>query len=306
MKKLLITGSNDSLRINSKSITNLHLEVVYSYPTLSAGTNTNINLSAVNIQSEIKQASKKIDFTTFALPSHLRFLSQTNIKSGLVLEDSPLATTQVLGFLLDNDGTTTTRSIIVPIYESDLNLSKDEYIDIKVQQLSSLVGSAVGSASFYICYDDATDVKQPFLRIPRYTPLNSSVTEVLKSVDYADNIFLTAFKSQISSDFVLSSINVGSKFLDIQYDINDVLKVRNSKLINLSDVLPIVDFQGETYLKNVDIKLDVNTANVTSNVDFLVYDQIIPCRELYIRFAEKIDKYNFSKKDDLIEISEDC
>ena len=192
MKKLLISDSNDSLEIFGKSISNLHMEIVYKYTTLDEGTNTNVNLSALNIQTEIKQGSKEFPFTTFALPSHLDYVSRTHILTGLAdnKSTSALATTQYLGHTIDDDGTNTTRSVIVPIYKHDLNLSKGEGVTVNVQQLSGLFGANVDTSSIYICYDEITDVKQPYLQIPKYVPLNSSVSEVLRSANYADNLSL--------------------------------------------------------------------------------------------------------------------
>lgn len=306
MKKLLISGSNDSQTISGKSITNLHIEVVYKYTTLDQGTNTNVNLSALNIQTEINQAGKSLTFQTFALPAHLRYLSKTHITSGLTLATSPLATTQYLGQLIDDDGTNTTRSIIVPIYTDDLNLSKGESIKINVQQLSSLIGTAVDVSSIYICYEEATDVRQPFLRIPKFIPLNSSVSEVVKSINYADDIHLVALSSLYSSDFIATSFNMNSKYMNIQNDVNDLIKHKNTKVVTDSFVIPLVDLKGNSYLKNTEIKLNVNTEKVTSNVDFIVYDEIIPMREVFYRFSDKLQKYSDSKKDDLLELSTDC
>jgi len=173
MKKLLISGSNDSMTIKGKSITNLHLEVVYQYTTSDEGTTTNINLSSINLQSELSQGGKKESFQVYALPSHLRYLSKTHYASGMILDASPLANTQFLGHLIGYDCTNSTRSIIVPIINGDLALSEDDHITINVQQLSGLSGANVDSTQIYICYDEQTDVEQPFLRIPRFIPLTS-------------------------------------------------------------------------------------------------------------------------------------
>jgi len=307
MKKVLLSGSNDTFIAKNVAIKNLGLLIQYSYDSNDEGANSVIDLSKIITNLTIHSGSKKLSSQIYLVPQYIK--TTQNLTTPFNANTDNLSAGGRQGVVLSS-GDVTTRLIQIEILSSDFNLKSDDMIQLDVNQLN-FAGSAITDVNIYAYYTETTDVIQPFIRIPRFVPLNSARSNYLVESNFCDNVCLVARKITDINYFVASQVQLNSSYLSTQLDALQLFNNRFKNKLKQDDVnyglVPIVDLPGDTYLQKMSLKLDVSDISlIENNVDFICYDEIIPDFDVFNRMTKNIRKYEKSKAEVFTELSKDC
>ena len=293
MQKQLIQGT-DGIVLKNIAFRKVYLLLQYqvSNPVIL---NQGVKLNAINIDIEVSQQGIKKNTFFQGLPAFVRGASEMQYSwyTNAVNNVTTLESSQ--GCIIDSANVV--RQVFIPLLESDFNLKGNDEINIQVQQLDTLFGSANISNQTYLCVETGIDINQTSIKMPYYDILTNDRTQYLKDVsDISKLSLIGSFPFNYSDTTPFMSLDVRSKYYNDNFNQDQLIAKNNFGTYSASSscVVRVFDVK-EKILEQCSLQLNIDTSKIVTGVNWVYYEQITPNPIIFERALVRDNKIKKSK-----------
>ena len=293
MKTQLRVGS-DTKKFTALSFKRAYL-LVQSVPNVAGVfSDKDLDLTKLRTTIEIAQAGVK-DSTSFDAvgPVTLSAHKQANTS---YLKDIQINTNGVTcqGLVADAN---TLATLEIPLLWGGYILKGDDHISFSIDIIPGFFGAGVdANSSVYLVLEQDADIVQTDINLPVYYPITSDKSSPSFNEKAVSECWYLDSTDHTYSDTALNALEFRSDFINDRFDSVTMAQLR-AKDLNQSVVKMCNKFYNvePSAITDVEINLDVVTANVITGAHFLFVSRVCMSKTLTERAVRHAKKVNLKK-----------
>lgn len=297
MKRQIRLNSTESFVLEQQSFTSAYI-LLEGFYGVTTPLNTFIDLSKIRITIAAEQSGQKVNSSFNGVGPMLLNSVKTLEFDYLTSIDINTSKTTALGMKIGNSKT----QIILPLFDNGVVLNPGDSLRIDVDTLDGLFNVLYDTTQQSKCYlvtEESTDVVQMDLCVPVYYPITNEKQSPAFSEKACSEIVLLSTAKALDTTFLdnncFNNIDVQSKFYNQSYDASTLYA--RTKINSINDEgynLPVAMLYPST-IEDVNLNLDVITANVVTGCQFLYVKRHCYSAVKLEQSIERTERINLSK-----------